>query len=296
MNKVVIATRKSKLAQIQTEIIMDSLKKKFDIDSEKLLIVTEGDKKLDVALNKIGGKGLFVKDIEKALIEKKADAAVHSMKDVPFELSSEFEITAVTEREDIRDVLVSKDNIKFKDLRQNAKIGTSSIRRGAQLKLLRPDLEIVPIRGNVQTRLEKMKSQNLDGIVLAAAGLKRLDLENIITEYFDPKEFIPAVAQGALGVECLKGSSSSEYFKKLEDADARLTVEAERSFMRELNGDCHSLIGAYSKILNNELYMIGIYEIGGEIIKKDICGRKEEYVELGKKLAQKILKYAKKKN
>lgn len=289
MNKVIIATRKSKLAQTQTEIIMDSLKKKFNIDSEKLLIVTEGDKKLDVALNKIGGKGLFVKDVEKALLENKADAAVHSMKDVPFELSSEFEITAVTEREDIRDVLISKDNVLFKDLRKNAKIGTSSIRRAAQLKSLRPDLEIIPIRGNVQTRLEKMKSENLDGIILAAAGLKRLNMEDIITEYFDPKEFLPAVAQGALGVECLKGSESSKYFKKLEDADARLTVEAERSFMRELNGDCHSLIGAYSEIRENDLYMIGIYEVGGEIIKKDIYGSKEEHVELGKKLAQKIL-------
>lgn len=289
MNKVVIATRKSKLAQTQTEIIMDSLKKKFDIDSEKLLIVTEGDKKLDVALNKIGGKGLFVKDIEKALLEGKADAAVHSMKDVPFEIAHEFEITAVTEREDIRDVLISKDNIPFKELRENAKIGTSSIRRGAQLKLLRPDLEIVPIRGNVQTRLEKMKSENLDGIILAAAGLKRLGLEDKITEYFDPKEFLPAVAQGALGVECLKGSEASEYFRKLEDSDARLTVEAERSFMRELNGDCHSLIGAYSEIKDNNLYMIGIYEIHGEIIKKDIYGSKEQYAELGRKLAQKIL-------
>lgn len=287
--KVIIATRKSKLAQTQTEIIMDSLKKKFNIDSEKLLIVTEGDKKLDVALNKIGGKGLFVKDIEKALLENKADAAVHSMKDVPFELSSEFEITAVTEREDIRDVLISKDNVLFKDLRKNAKIGTSSIRRAAQLKSLRPDLEIIPIRGNVQTRLEKMKSENLDGIILAAAGLKRLNMEDIITEYFDPKEFLPAVAQGALGVECLKGSKSSEYFKKLEDADARLTVEAERSFMRELNGDCHSLIGAYSELRDNDLYMIGIYEIYGKIIKKDIYGSREEHVELGKKLAQKIL-------
>ena len=252
MNKVVIATRKSKLAQTQTEIIMDSLKKKFDIDSEKLLIVTEGDKKLDVALNKIGGKGLFVKDIEKALLEGKADAAVHSMKDVPFEIAHEFEITAVTEREDIRDVLISKDNIPFKELRKNAKIGTSSI-------------------------------------ILAAAGLKRLGLEDKITEYFDPKEFLPAVAQGALGVECLKGSEASEYFRKLEDSDARLTVEAERSFMRELNGDCHSLIGAYSEIKDNNLYMIGIYEIHGEIIKKDIYGSKEQYAELGRKLAQKIL-------
>lgn len=289
MNKLVIATRKSKLAQTQTEIIMKSLKDNFNIDSEKLLIVTEGDRKLDVSLAKIGGKGLFVKDIEIALLDERASAAVHSMKDVPYELSEEFEITAITEREDIRDVLISKDNIPFKELKKGAKIGTSSIRRAAQLKLLREDLDIVPIRGNVQTRLEKMKSENLDGIILAAAGLKRLNQEDIITEYFDPKVFLPAVAQGALGVECLKNSDAREYIKKLENKEAKLTVEAERSFMRELNGDCHSLIGAYSEIQGNDLYMIGIYDLNGEIVKKDILGSKDNHIELGKQLAQKIL-------
>ncbi|UYZ36476.1 hydroxymethylbilane synthase [Clostridium beijerinckii] len=289
MNKLTIATRKSKLAQTQTEIIMRSLKDKFNIDSEKMLIVTEGDRKLDVSLAKIGGKGLFVKDIEIALLEKRADGAVHSMKDVPYELSHEFEIVAITEREDIRDVLISKDNIPFKELRKGAIIGTSSIRRACQLKLMRNDLEIVPIRGNVQTRLEKMKEQNLDGIILASAGLKRLNEEDIITEYFDPKVFIPAVAQGALGIECLKTSSAKKYFEKMEDSNAKLTVEAERSFMRMLNGDCHSLIGAYSEIQGNDLYMIGIYDIGGRIVKKDILGDKNDHIELGKKLANKIL-------
>ncbi|NRZ25842.1 hydroxymethylbilane synthase [Clostridium beijerinckii] len=289
MDKLTIATRKSKLAQTQTEIIMRSLKDKFNIDSEKMLIVTEGDRKLDVSLAKIGGKGLFVKDIEIALLEKRADGAVHSMKDVPYELSHEFEIAAITEREDIRDVLISKDNISFKELRKGAIIGTSSIRRACQLKLMRNDLEIVPIRGNVQTRLEKMKSQNLDGIILASAGLKRLNEEDIITEYFDPKVFIPAVAQGALGIECLKNSSAKEYFEKLENSNAKLTVEAERSFMRMLNGDCHSLIGAYSEIQGNDLYMIGIYDIGGRIVKKDILGDKNNHIELGRKLANKIL-------
>lgn len=289
MNKLVLATRKSKLAQVQTEIIMESLKNKLNMESEKLLIVTEGDKKLDIALNKIGGKGLFVKDIERALLENKADAAVHSMKDVPYELSSEFEITAITEREDIRDVLISKNNVPFKKLRHGARIGTSSIRRAAQLRLLRDDLEIVPIRGNVQTRLAKMESEDLDGIILAAAGLHRLNLNNIITEYFDPKEFLPAVSQGAIGIECVKGSKNLEYFKKLEDSEARLTVEAERSFMRELNGDCHSLIGAYSEVKDDELYMIGIYDLNGRIIRKDIKGKKYENIELGRKLAEKIL-------
>lgn len=289
MNKLTIATRKSKLAQTQTEIIMRSLKDKFNIDSEKMLIVTEGDRKLDVSLAKIGGKGLFVKDIEIALLEKRADGAVHSMKDVPYELSHEFEIAAITEREDTRDVLISKDNIPFKELRKGAIIGTSSIRRACQLKLMRNDLEIVPIRGNVQTRLEKMKEQNLDGIILASAGLKRLNEEDIITEYFDPKVFIPAVAQGALGIECLKTSSAKRYFEKMEDSNAKLTVEAERSFMRMLNGDCHSLIGAYSEIQGNDLYMIGIYDIGGRIVKKDILGDKNDHIELGRKLANKIL-------
>ncbi|OOM34299.1 porphobilinogen deaminase [Clostridium beijerinckii] len=289
MNKLTIATRKSKLAQTQTEIIMRSLKDKFNIDSEKMLIVTEGDRKLDVSLAKIGGKGLFVKDIEIALLEKRADGAVHSMKDVPYELSHEFEIAAITEREDIRDVLISKDNIPFKELRKGAIIGTSSIRRACQLKLMRNDLEIVPIRGNVQTRLEKMKEQNLDGIILASAGLKRLNEEDIITEYFDPKVFIPAVAQGALGIECLKTSSAKRYFEKMEDSNAKLTVDAERSFMRMLNGDCHSLIGAYSEIQGNDLYMIGIYDIGGRIVKKDILGDKNDHIELGRKLANKIL-------
>mgnify|MGYP001083781228 CR=1 FL=1 len=290
MDKLILATRKSKLAQVQTEIVMDSLKNKINKESDKLLIVTEGDRKLDVSLNKIGGKGLFVKDIECALLEGKADAAVHSMKDVPYELNNEFEITAIIEREDIRDVLISKDGISFNKLRQGAKIGTSSIRRAAQLKLLRSDIEVVPIRGNVQTRLAKMESENLDGIILAAAGIHRLKLDNIITEYFDPKEFLPAVSQGAIGIECVKNSENSKYFKMLDNGEARITVEAERSFMRELKGDCHSLIGAYSEVTGDELYMIGIYDLNGVIVRKDITGKKSNYLEVGRMLAEKILK------
>lgn len=290
MKNLIIATRKSMLAQVQTEIIMKSLNERFNINSEKMLIVTEGDRKLDVSLAKIGGKGLFVKDIEIALLEGKAHGAVHSMKDVPYEISNEFEIAAITEREDIRDALISKDNIPFNELPKGAKIGTSSIRRAMQLKMLRNDLEIVSIRGNVQTRLKKMENENLDGIILAAAGLKRLNEENIITEYFDPKIFIPAAAQGALGIECVKGSEAEEYFKALNSDEAALTVYAERSFMKSLKGDCHSLIGAYSEVSGNDLYMIGIYDVGGRIVKKDILGNKEDNIKLGAELADKILK------
>lgn len=289
MKNLIIATRKSKLAQMQTEIVMKKLKEKCNIDSEKLLIVTEGDKKLDISLNKIGGKGLFVKDIELALLNNHAHGAVHSMKDVPHELPEEFEIAAVTEREDIRDVFISIKGMLFKELNSGAKIGTSSLRRALELKEIRSDIEIVPIRGNVQTRLAKMEEQKLDGIILAAAGLKRLNNENIITEYFDPKIVLPAVAQGALGVECLKISEAKGYFEALEDKNARLTVEAERSFMRALNGDCHSAIGVYSEIQNNDLYMIGMFEVNGKLIKKDILGSKNDNVILGNELAKKIL-------
>lgn len=290
MKNLIIATRKSKLAQVQTEIVMKKLKEKCSIDSEKLLIVTEGDRKLDISLNKIGGKGLFVKDIELALLNNSAQAAVHSMKDVPHELPEEFEIAAVTEREDIRDVFISRKEILFKELKFGAKIGTSSLRRAIELKEIRSDIEIVPIRGNVQTRLAKMEEQKLDGIILAAAGLKRLNNENIITEYFDPTIVLPAVAQGALGVECLKTSEAKVYFESLEDKNARLTVEAERSFMRALNGDCHSAIGVYSEIQNNDLYMIGMFEVNGKLIKKDILGSKNDNIILGSELAKKILK------
>ena len=289
MKNLIIATRKSKLAQMQTEIVMKKLKEKCNIDSEKLLIVTEGDKKLDISLNKIGGKGLFVKDIELALLNNHAHGAVHSMKDVPHELPEEFEIAAVTEREDIRDVFISRKGMLFKELNSGAKIGTSSLRRALELKEIRSDIEIVPIRGNVQTRLAKMEEQKLDGIILAAAGLKRLNNENIITEYFDPKIVLPAVAQGALGVEWLKISEAKGYFEALEDKNARLTVEAERSFMRALNGDCHSAIGVYSEIQNNDLYMIGMFEVNGKLIKKDILGSKNDNVILGNELAKKIL-------
>ena len=287
--ELVLATRKSLLAQTQTETVMKLLKDKVNIDSKKLLVVTEGDKRLDVTLDKIGGKGLFTKDIEIALLDGRAHAAVHSMKDVPYEMGEEFELIAMPEREDVRDVLVCQNGETLSDLRRGAIIGTSSIRRAAQLKALREDINIVPIRGNVGTRLEKMKNEGMDGIILAAAGLKRLGMEDIISDYLNPDIFVPAVSQGALGIECLKASEYNNYFKGLDNIDVRIAVEAERSFMRELNGGCHSLIGAYATLEGNDLYIIGTYEVNGVIVKKDILGNKEDNIELGKKLAQKIL-------
>ena len=287
--ELIIATRKSKLAQVQADKVIELIKEKNNINAKKLLVVTEGDRRLDVTLDKIGGKGLFVKEIEYALLNKEAHAAVHSMKDVPFELSEDFELVAIPERDDIRDVFVSSNGIHFQDLKEGGIIGTSSIRRAAMLKKLRRDLNIVPIRGNVQTRLDKMKKENMDGIILAAAGIKRLGLEDIITDYFDPKEFLPAIGQGALGIEALKNGEYNNYLKKLDNKEVRRAVEAERSFMKKLNGGCHSVIGVYSEIKNDDLYMIGTFDVGGKIIKKDILGKKSENIELGFKLAQKIL-------
>ena len=288
--ELVLATRKSLLAQTQTETVMKLLKDKVNIDSKKLLVVTEGDKRLDVTLDKIGGKGLFTKDIEIALLDGRAHAAVHSMKDVPYEMGEEFELIAMPEREDVRDVLVCQNGETLSELRKGAIIGTSSIRRAAQLKALREDINIVPIRGNVGTRLEKMKNEGMDGIILAAAGLKRLGMEDIISDYLNPDIFVPAVSQGALGIECLKESEYNNYFKSLDNINVRIAVEAERSFMKELNGGCHSLIGAYARLQGSDIYIVGTYEVNGIIVKKDILGNKEDYVELGKKLAQKILK------
>ena len=287
--ELIIATRKSKLAQVQADKVIELIKEKNNINAKKLLVVTEGDRRLDVTLDKIGGKGLFVKEIEYALLNKEAHAAVHSMKDVPFELSEDFELVAIPERDDIRDVFVSSNGIHFQDLKEGAIIGTSSIRRAAMLKKLRRDLNIVPIRGNVQTRLDKMKKEKMDGIILAAAGIKRLGLEDIITDYFDPKEFLPAIGQGALGIEALKNGEYNNYLKRLDNKEVRRAVEAERSFMKKLNGGCHSVIGVYSEIKNDDLYMIGTFDVGGKIIKKDILGKKSENIELGFKLAQKIL-------
>lgn len=286
--EIIIATRKSILAQVQADFIGNLLKNNEDIDYKKYLVVTEGDRRLDVSLNKIGGKGLFTKEVELALLNKTAHCAVHSMKDVPYLLEDDFEIVSIPKREDVRDVFISRNNVHFEELRKNAKIGTGSIRRSAMLKQLRPDLEIVPLRGNVQTRFKKLEELKLDGMVLASAGIKRLNMEERITDYFDPEIFLPAIGQGALGIECLKSYNNKAIFKKIEDQNSRICVEAERSFMKSLNGDCHSLIGAYSKIEGNDLYLLGTYMINGKVIKKDILGKKEDWIKLGENLGKKF--------
>ncbi|EYE89234.1 porphobilinogen deaminase [Fervidicella metallireducens AeB] len=287
--KLNIATRKSKLAQVQTDTIIAEIFKMHKIECKKVLIETKGDMILDVTLDKIGGKGLFVKDIEIAMMEGRADAAVHSMKDVPYEMPEGFEIASMPRREDVRDVFVSMNGMKFADLPMGARIGTSSNRRSAQLKMIRPDIEIVPVRGNVQTRIDKIERENLHGIILAAAGLKRLNMDCIITDYFDPIDFVPAVGQGALGVEAFTSNENIKVFRSLDDIETRMCVEAERSFMRRLNGGCHTAIGAYAQIDGEIMNLVGIFELSGRMIKKDITGNKYDFINLGKTLAEKII-------
>ncbi len=271
-------------------MVIKEIEKNNEVKCEKLLIQTLGDKILDKTLDKIGGKGLFIKEIEKALLDGKAHMAVHSMKDVPYEVPSMFYIGAIPKREDVRDAFISRDGTKFMDLPSGAKIGTSSRRRASQLKLLRPDIEVVPIRGNVQTRLRKIEEMNLAGTILAVSGLKRLNMEDVITDYFSPEEMVPAIGQGALGIEIKKYDDVIDYIKDIDHEETRICVECERSFMEALNGDCHSTIGAHAIVENDLMHITGIFEVNGRIVKKDIEGKKEEYKQLGKTLADEIIK------
>ena len=286
---IIIASRKSKLAQVQTDLVMSMIYQKHKLICEKLLLDTKGDRILDVSLDKIGGKGVFVKEIEIAMLEGHADAAVHSMKDVPYEMPEGFEIVSMPIREDVRDAYVSMNGIRLLDLPKGARIGTSSKRRSSQILQLKPDAIMVPIRGNVQTRVDKIERENLDGIILAAAGLKRLGMECIITQYLDANVFVPAIGQGALGIEALKTSSYNDVLRSIEHHETRICVDAERSFMRRLNGGCHSPIGAYARLQNEDMYIQGVFELNGKFIKKDILGSKYDYINLGKLLGEKIL-------
>jgi len=289
MSLLKIATRKSKLAQIQADLVIESLRSRYGQVCEKVLVSTTGDQLLHITLDKIGGKGLFVKEIETALFEGRADAAVHSMKDVPHQLPEGCELAAILFREDVRDAFIARHGVRFAELPAGARIGTSSRRRAQQLQQLRPDIHILPIRGNVQTRLRKLETEQLDGTVLAVAGLKRLGLESAITEYFEPEQIIPAAGQGALGLEILSRHEQAALLRQLDEPETRICVGAERSFMRTLNADCHAAVGAYARLQGNTLHIIGMFEIGGKLVKKEMTGEAEDYLSLGKQLANAIL-------
>lgn len=251
-----IGTRGSELAIRQAEIVAERIKHHFpNINCKILTITTKGDRILDKTLDKIGGKGLFVKEIENSLLNNNIDIAVHSMKDMPGELPIGLEIGAVLEREDPRDVLVSKSGAGFFELKKGAVIGTGSLRRKMQILALRKDLEVVPIRGNINSRMKKL-DEGIDGVVLAAAGLIRCNLQSKISSVFEPSEMIPAACQGILALEIRTTDTKIRSIaEKINNHDAYICAKAERAFLNSIDADCHAPVGAFAQLFGEKIQM-----------------------------------------
>ncbi|MBW2448828.1 MAG: hydroxymethylbilane synthase [Deltaproteobacteria bacterium] len=294
MGKIlIIGTRGSKLALWQANWVKSSLEAKHPSLSIQLeTIKTKGDKILDVPLAKVGGKGLFVKEIEEALLDGKIDLAVHSMKDMPGEIPKGLCIGAIPQREIPQDVLISRNKTHLSKLVSGAKIGTSSLRRKAQLLHARPDLVVLPLRGNLDTRLKKLETENLDAIILAAAGVKRLGLENRITEYLDENIMLPAVGQGALCIEIRQHDPDVESIvATLEDPQTRAIILGERAFLNRLEGGCQVPIAAYGKIDKNIFTLSGLVATldGKTLFKETIIGPIDSSESLGIELAERLI-------
>jgi hydroxymethylbilane synthase len=290
---VKIGTRASKLALWQANWVKSALQDSNPAqDVELVTIKTKGDKILDVPLAKVGGKGLFVKEIEQALLDHRIDVAVHSMKDMPAEIPDGLCIGAIPQREAATDVLVSRSGQRFDELRRGAVIGTSSLRRAAQLRHARPDIEIAPLRGNLDTRLKKLQTENLDAIVLAAAGIKRLGLEHRITEYLASAVMLPAVGQGALCIEMRQDDSAiGPLVQALDDSPTRAVVLGERAFLNRLGGSCQVPIAGHGKIKDQTFHLIGLVADidGSRIFKSARSGAVESSESIGISLAEELL-------
>ena len=288
-----VGTRASKLALWQANWVQSALNEKFpDQKVELVKIKTKGDKILDVPLAKVGGKGLFVKEIEQALLESRIDLAVHSMKDMPAEIPDGLCIGAIPRREDPADVLVAREDLEFSNLKRGAVIGTSSLRRAAQLRHARPDISISPLRGNLDTRLKKLQTENLDAIVLAAAGIKRLNIAHRITEYLQDDIMLPAVGQGALCIEMRQEDPIiGPMLATLDHANSRTVVLGERAFLNRLGGSCQVPIAGHGKILADTFSLTGLVADmdGSRIIKADLSGPVDSAEGIGIKLAEQLL-------
>jgi len=288
-----IGTRGSKLALWQANHIKSEIERLFPaLDVELKIIKTTGDRITDRPLAMVGGKGLFVKEIENALLNSDIDLAVHSMKDMPGELPKGLIIGAIPERENPFDVLISRDSSLLADYKKGAKIGTSSLRRASQIKHVRPDVTIESIRGNLDTRIKKLKSGEYDAIVLAAAGLRRLDQEGEITQYLDETIMIPAVGQGALCIETRENDPDiATVMEKLDHSDTRICVTGERAFLKQIEGSCHIPVACFGKIQGNEVTMTAVVasEDGKELIKETIISPMAEVEKTGRELADKVL-------
>lgn len=290
--KIRLGTRGSQLALWQANHIKENLERLHNIEIEIVKIKTQGDKILDVALAKVGGKGLFVKEIEDALLDGRIDFAVHSMKDVPVELPQGLHIVSITRREDPRDVFISKNYNSLKDLPIGSRVGTSSLRRQCQLLAIRPDLNIEVLRGNVETRIRKMKEGLYDAVILAYAGVKRLGLLEHVKEIIPETYSLPAIGQGALGIECrIDDSKTNELLKPLNDEETSYCIRAERAFLKVLQGGCQVPIGAYAKVEGDKLIIKGLVGSlkGDKIITETVSGSKEDCEALGETLASVIL-------
>lgn len=290
---VTIGTRGSQLALWQAGWVKSLLLEKHpQITVSVQIIKTRGDKILDVPLAKVGGKGLFVKEIEQALLSGGIDIAVHSMKDMPADIPDGLQITAVPRRETPRDVLISADGRRLGDLPAGARIGTSSLRRSAQLLAQRPDLTIVPLRGNLNTRLKKLDAGQMDAIVLAAAGVKRLGLAARITEVLDEQIMLPAVGQGALCIETRSADEATvSLVAPLEDSATRTVVTGERAFLNRLQGGCQVPVAAHGKLDANRFTLQGLVASldGKTVIREQLAGPAGDSRQIGLNLAERLL-------
>jgi len=288
-----IGTRGSRLALWQANWVktaLTSISPSLSVDI--IIIKTKGDKILDVPLAMVGGKGLFVKEIEEALLDGRIDLAIHSMKDMPAEIPDGLCIGAIPERENPEDVLISKNGLLFSELKSGARIGTSSLRRSAQLLHVRADLNILPLRGNLDTRLKKLETENMDAIILAAAGVKRLNFESRITEYIDKNVILPAVGQGALCIEIRENDIEIEpIVTTLDHQKTRSAVMGERVFLKCLEGGCQVPIAAFGEIEKNIFTLSGLVaDIDGKtILKKTLSGPVEQSENIGVELADSLL-------
>lgn len=288
-----IATRKSPLAMWQANFVKDRLEALYpELQVELVPMSTQGDKILDTPLAKVGGKGLFVKELETAMLEGRADIAVHSMKDVPVEFPEGLGLHTICEREDPRDAFVSNRFTAIDELPQGAVVGTSSLRRQCQLRAARPDLVIRDLRGNVNTRLAKLDAGEYDAIILAAAGLKRLEMAHRITTFIEPEQSLPANGQGAVGIECrLDDHELHALLAPLEHPETRIRVLTERAMNRALQGGCQVPIGAYALVEGEEVWLRGLVGSpdGSRVIRDEIRGPLADGETLGHTLAQRLL-------
>jgi len=293
IKKIRVGTRGSNLALVQANWVSDRLKSLYpDMSVAVVPIRTRGDRMQNISLVEIGGKGIFVKEIEETLLRGDIDIAVHSMKDVPVDLPDGLIIGAIPEREDPRDVLISREGTKMEGLSKGARLGTGSLRRGMQIKRLMPDIEIVPVRGNIDTRIKKIVTENLDGIIVAAAGMKRMGRGREISQYIPIEVMMPSAGQGVLGIEMRESDRETKaLIAPLNHPDTVVEISAERAFLRRLGGGCQVPIAGIARKSGNNLVIKGLVgSIDGRVmIMDEVRGDSSNWEDMGNTLAENIL-------